>query len=133
MTILDNIKNTEIKNSTLHNKGLFATKDIMKGSLLCILSGQKMTRDEYTQILKSNSYDKENFVEKYNISSNFIGAMPFRTKYSMINHSSISNISSELINEELHVFASEDILKGTEITDTYNLDKHIDVLGGFNK
>lgn len=133
MHIIDNIKNTEIKNSEIHNKGLFATKIIDAGTTLCILSGQKILKEDYLKLLKSNNYSQSNFMEKYNLNENEIAVMPFRTKYSFINHSKYSNIESKVVDEKLYVYALFDIKKGEEILDTYNLEKHLDLLGGFKQ
>lgn len=128
---IDNIENTIVKNSNIHGYGLFATKLIKKDTLLCILNGQIIKREEYSEFLKHSHFDKKMFIEKYNINEEYIAAMPFRTKYSYINHDEYTNIKSEVKNKQLYVYANEDIEEGIEIVDIYNLRNHIDVLGGF--
>ena len=128
---VDNIKDTVVKHSSIHGYGLFTTKLIKKDTLLCVLSGQIIKREDYAKFLKYSDYDKKLFIEKYNINEEYIAAMPFRTKYSYINHAEYTNIKSHVENNELYVYANEDIKEGVEIVDIYNLRKHIDVLGGF--
>ena len=133
MAVIDNIKNTEIRQSKIHGKGLFATADISKNTLLCVLEGQIISVSDYNEILSSKIYSDYSFVEKYKIDDEYFGAMALRTKYSFINHSDVSNVYSVVKKKKLYVFAKEKILLGEEILDTYNLKKHIDMLGGFKE
>jgi SET domain-containing protein len=130
--VIDNIQHTCVKSSSLHGNGLFATRSLKKDVLLCILSGQMMSDDEYHALIKQTSFPRELFMEKFRIDESRIAITPFRTKYSYINHSDEPNIYSNLVGHHLHVFASVDINFGEEILDKYNLKKHIDVLGGFS-
>ena len=131
---LKTIKNTVVLESSIHNWGLWATETIPKGTLLCTLQGQIMTLKEYDDFIKSNQYPQSCFIEKALLDENRIIAIPFRTSYSFINHSD----NEEMLEYKKHtdtidVYAKEDILKNSEIVSIYNLDKHIDVLGGFQK
>lgn len=128
---IDNIENTEIKESKIHGYGLFATKSIRKDQYLCNIQGQIITRTQYKELLESGKYPKECFIEKYNIDQNRVAMMFVRSKYGYINHAETSNIRSELVGTSLYVYAACDIKAGEEITDVYNLKKHFDVLGGF--
>lgn len=131
--MIDNIKNTEIRDSKIHGKGLFANERIKKETLLCILEGQPIKIEDYFKLLSDSDYSKSSFIEKYKLNEEYICAMPFRTKYSYINHSINPNIYSALKDRKLYVYASKDIEKGEEIVDVYNLKSHIDILGGFKK
>lgn len=133
---INNIPNTKVEKSLVHGFGLFATKNIRKGTLLCKLSGQILDKKEYEKFQSVHSDKKDFFVGKSTILNNKIFAVPFRTSYSFINHnSSISHIE-EIFCEKtntLSVIAKIDIKKSEEIFDTYNLKNHIDILGGFKK
>lgn len=131
--IIDNIKNTVIKNSTLHGKGLFATHSIEKDTLLCVLEGQVLTTKCYMELIAHGNYGRNCFIEKYKIDDTHVAAMPFRTKYSFINHSDKPNVFSVLKDRKLYVYTSTNINPEDELVDTYNLNKHIDVLGGFKE
>jgi SET domain-containing protein len=129
--IIDNIQHTCIRPSPVHGRGLFATRSLKKDGLLCVLSGQMISENDYQALIKQASLPRELFMEKFRIDESRIVITPFRTKYSYINHSNEPNIYSYLVGHNLHVFASVDINFGEEILDKYNLKKHIDVLGGF--
>jgi len=128
---IDNIKHTTVKPSPLHGHGLFATHLIAKDTLLCILEGQVLTTQEYKALLASDDHDLVYFMEKYKIDETHIAAIPFRTKYSYINHNSVANVYSILKGRKLYVYALTEIEVGAELVDTYDIKKHIDVLGGF--
>lgn len=90
-----------------------------------------MSYIDYQELVHLNKHNVTYFIEKYKVNEQLVAAMAFRTKYSFINHHETPNIYSALHGSELHVYALRDILKGEELVDAYNLDKHIDVLGGF--
>jgi len=134
---VDNIKNTEIKKSKQHWFWLFATSNIEKNTFLCEISWQILSNEEYLVFLQE--YHKENkhfFVEKISILNDKILAIPFRTKFSFINHSDIYFNTDVKFNKEtntIKVFTTKNIKKWDEIFDKYNLSKHIDVLWWFGK
>lgn len=130
---INNIKNTAVIESPVHGYGLFATSNIKKGSLLCELSGQIITKKQFEKIMSSNLYPIELFIEKHQISDELMMITPFRTSYSFINHSvEIENLIEVYEYGRVKVYASDDIYNGAEILSKYNLTKHIDILGGFN-
>jgi hypothetical protein len=67
------------------------------------------------------------------INDELVLCMPFRTCYGYINHGDDPCVSEvfDFATNELLVFASRNIRQGEELLDKYNLDKHIDLLGGF--
>ena len=129
---LQTIANTVVLESDIHNWGLFCTNDIPKGTLLCILRGQILTMAEYESFLASGEIPRVCFVEKAMLDNDRMVVMPFRTSYSFINHSQEKEMLSFAIkNETVEVYAATDIKKGEEIVSVYDLERHIDVLGGF--
>ena len=129
---LQTIKNTVVLESSIHNWGLWATAIIPKGTLLCTLQGQVMTLDKYNDFIKSSLYPKICFIEKAMLDKNRIIAIPFRTSYSFINHSdTVEMLEYKKFEDSIEVYAKEDILENTEIVSIYDLEKHIDILGGF--
>lgn len=81
--VVNNIQGTQIRPSTIHGMGLFATSDLDAGLLLCTLDGQIVEWDLYKQnpsVLEWNSLDGVRLLLR-----------PVRTKYSYINHSRVPN------------------------------------------
>jgi SET domain-containing protein len=131
---INNIEGTVVIESPVHGYGLFATKDIEKNTLLCELSGQTVTKNEYEKIFKSDLFPKEAFIEKHHLGEDKILLTPFRTSYSFINHSGeVEHLVEKYEDRIIKVYAKINIKKNEEILSKYNLDKHIDILGGFNK
>lgn len=61
-----------------------------------------------------------------------------RAKYSFINHTDNEDLECLSVKIDLHsrvvdVFLNRDIEMGEEMLSVYNLDKHIDILGGFER
>ena len=131
---IQNIKNTVVKPSTVHGYGLFAVKDIPQNTLLCILTGQLMNKSDFASLIKSKRYKKECFLEQHHLKNDLVMITPFRTSYSFINHNSeISHIYESYQDKAIKVYAKIDIKQGEEIFDTYNLNRHIDILKGFKQ
>jgi SET domain-containing protein len=129
---IKNFKDVEIFESPIHRFGLFATKDIPKGTLLGTLTGQIVSSKDYFDLMRA--YPKECFIEKIHLDDDYILAIPFRTHYSFINHSNTEEMIyiKEIYEYAFSVYAAIDIPNNKEITSIYNLEKHIDILGGFN-
>jgi SET domain-containing protein len=141
---IDNIKDTVVIESSIHNFGLWAIKKIEKGTLLCSLQGQVVRKDVFlglfNEINKKDFFKekivKNMFVEKVSIDENNFMVLPFRTKYSYINHSDKKNHLETKIRKledniyVVDIYAAIDIEENEEIVETYNLKKHINVLGG---
>ncbi len=130
--VIENIANTVILESSIHGFGLFTTKEIPKDTLLCSLTGQIVSKRELDQLMRE--YPRDLFIEKVHLSLDRIMLIPFRTSYSYINHSDTTEMLriSYGFNEVL-VYAARDIPYNTEITSRYDLEKHIDVIGGFSE
>lgn len=120
---IDNISFSYAAKSNIHGNGLFASHDIRKGTTLGALDGQVISwlhwekiRDALTNDIKQlESY----FFMEYNaLDSKTLLVRPFRTKYSLINHSKLPNI--KLFKYPLRVVALEDISANEEFTLDYN-------------
>lgn len=132
---VQNIKHAVVKPSPIHGFGLFSIKPIKKGTLLCTLTGQILPKKIYEKFYDSG-LPKEIFIEKSSVLEDKVLAIPFRTSYSFINHSPfVSHIEEKFCDttNQIFVYAKVDIKEGEEILGTYNLNHHIDVLGGFNQ
>lgn len=118
--IVDNISNTTIKNSDIHGSGLFATDDIEKGSVLCLLDGQIVSWDSYKKVSSTNhfcQFDDYLFMEWNALDYDVLMIRPFRTKYSFINHSRSPN--TILNRYPLAVLTLRKIYTGEELTLDY--------------
>lgn len=115
----------EVKGSGIHSKGLFAKKDISKGSKILQYGGELIDKKESEKRILKN-YDEaeenpeqgENYVfdlnDKYDIDGDFDWNI---AKYA--NHSCDENAEFTNIGEEIWVVACKDIKKGDEITIDY--------------
>lgn len=115
---LNNLHSTYIGISRVHGYGLFAQTDLMQGEVLGVLDGQLMTWDAYKKVVDYFSYleqsEKKYFFMEWNcISSEYLLVRPFRTFYSLINHSRTPNLYITL--SPLSVMVSTAIKKGEEL------------------
>lgn len=108
--IIDNVKKTEIKDSNIHGKGLFATENIKKETKLCYLEGQVVPWEIKIK------YNKE---EEWNpLDEKTVMVRPYKTKFSFLNHSEEENIVIKYF--PLRLEAKKDIKKGEELTINYS-------------
>jgi SET domain-containing protein len=120
--IVDNIDNTMIQKSDIHGYGLFATKSIDKGDVLCILDGQIVSWNSYNDIASTNPFDKFNdylFMEWNALDYNVLMVRPFRTKYSFINHSRAPNLTLRRCPYPVVLLTLHSINAGEELTLDY--------------
>lgn len=80
---IDNIDGTEIKDSMIHGRGLFATQTIAAGTVLCLLDGQRVPFNVYVK--------NERAFEWNALEGDVLIVRPYRTKYGFINHSRTPN------------------------------------------
>ena len=118
---IDNIAGTEIRESKIHGLGLFATKHIPTGVMLCKLDGQVVEYDAYQQTkIRMNLNESalnSLFMEWNALSENKLLARMFRTKYSYINHSRLPNL--KLIGSPPELWSVDDIQVGAELLLNY--------------
>lgn len=115
----------EVRKSGIHNKGLFAIKDIPNGTKIIQYGGELIDKKESEKRILKN-YDKaeenpekgENYVfdlnDKYDIDGDFDWNI---AKYA--NHSCDENAEFTEIKGEIWIVACKDIKKGEEITIDY--------------
>jgi SET domain-containing protein len=118
--VLQTISCAEILPSTIHGLGLFATRKVSAGECICILDGQVIDWQEYTEITKKKPYGdftSQLFLEWNALDQKTLLARPIRTYYSYINHSRSPNLN--IIRYPLRVEAVRDIEKCTELTLDY--------------
>lgn len=123
--------NTEfiiIKNSKIHYRGVFAKKNIPKGTQIIEYVGEKITKKEADrraekQLDKSKNHSVDGGVyifelnKKYDIDGN-VSWNPAR----YINHSCNPNCETESDEESIWIVALRDIKKGEELSYNYGYD-----------
>lgn len=124
---LDNIDDTEIRESKIHGYGLFALRNFRAGETICALDGQVIPWSRYEELeneLKSKLGELSDyfFMEWNCIRPDALLVRPFRTKYSYINHSCKSrNLKLKKIRDGcVLIFVEEDIAEGEEMLINYN-------------
>ncbi len=122
-TVIDNIVIGHIDNSTIHGLGLFATRMVKEGEILCILDGQVVPKSQYETIRNSliehvsHPYDQYFFMEWNVLDNDTLLVRPFRTKYSYINHSRKPNL--KIAKFPLRIVALTEIMQNEELTLDY--------------
>ncbi|MBT3866075.1 SET domain-containing protein-lysine N-methyltransferase [Candidatus Woesearchaeota archaeon] len=110
----------KVKRSKIDKKGVFARKDVPKGTYMIEYVGRKITNKEADEISEQEIKDGDVYLfelnKKYTLDGNIKGN---DAKY--INHSCEPN--AESLNEDGHIWieAVKDIKKGEEITYDYCL------------
>ncbi len=111
----------EVRQSKIHNKGVFAKKDIPKGTYIIEYIGRKISNDEADEISERETEAGVIYLFELDKDTTIDGDVPWNpAKY--INHSCEPNADS--INDEDHIWieATKDIKKDEEITYDYCLD-----------
>jgi SET domain-containing protein len=111
----------EVRESKIHNKGVFAKKDIPKGTYIIEYLGRKISNDEADEISERETTAGVIYLFELDKDTTIDGDVPWNpAKY--INHSCEPNADS--INDDEHIWieATRDIKKDEEITYDYCLD-----------
>lgn len=118
--------NCEVKGSSIHHKGLYATRDIAKGERIIDYIGEKINKEESDRRLKEqerryfeNPQDEAG-TYMFEISEDVCidGDVPDNdAKYA--NHSCSPNCEFEVDGERIWIQAIKDLKKGEEITVDY--------------
>jgi len=110
----------EVRKSKIHNKGVFAKKDIPKGTYIIEYIGRKISNDEADEISEKETEAGVIYLFELDKEITIDGDVPWNpAKY--INHSCEPNADS--INDDGHIWieATRDIKKDEEITYDYCL------------
>ena len=121
--VVDNIGNSEIRQSTIHGYGLFATQCVAEGDELAVLDGQVVTWASFDAFRQAKLYgqDGDDLCMEWNaLSVDVLLVRPFRTKYSFINHSRTPSLRLE--NRPLRLIAVRAITAGEEFTLDYRCE-----------
>jgi len=115
----------EIRQSDIHNKGIFASRNIAKGARVIEYVGRKISKAEadeiYNQSLRAWQKDKTNgavYIFELNNRFDIDGNVPFNDAR-FINHSCNPNCETEIINNRIWITSTRQIRKGEEITYNY--------------
>jgi uncharacterized protein len=126
--ITQEINETEhiiVKQSGIHNKGVFAKKDLEKGTSIIEYVGEFISKEESNRRLELSVQEHPGVSElgavyifdlndKYDID----GDVPYNpAKY--INHACYPNAEVKIINDKIFIKAIKNIAKGEEITFNY--------------
>jgi len=120
-------KHIIIKNSRIHQKGVFARTSISKGNKVLQYLGERVSKKEGTkraeiQHRKSLKRNKGSvFVFELNHKYDIDGSFSYN-KAKCINHSCGPNCRYKLINGKIWIISIRDINKGEELTYNYNFD-----------
>ena len=118
----------ELKPSIIHNLGVYASKDIAKGTKIIEYVGNKLTKAQADkradEILEASQKDNSKgmvYIFELNKKYDIDGEVPYNTaKY--INHSCNPNCEVEIIKGKIWVIALKDIKKGEELSYNYGYD-----------
>lgn len=119
----------EIKKSKIHGTGVFASKDIPKGTKVIEYVGEIISKEESDKRADAHfdrhKKDKENngavYIFELNDTHDIDGDVPWNpAKY--INHSCDPNCETEITNDEIWIVSIKDIKKGEEISYNYCYD-----------
>lgn len=118
----------ELRKSSIHNTGVFASKNIPKGTKIIEYVGEKITLKESEKradiSLDNHKKNKSNGAvylfelnKKYDIDGNF----SYNTAKN-INHSCNPNCETDIIKGHIWIIAIRDIKKGEELSYDYGYD-----------
>lgn len=116
------------KTSGIHNKGIFASRFIPKGTKIIQYVGERISKEESEKradmVLEESKNNKEKgavYIFELNKKYDLDGNVPYNTAR-FINHSCDPNCESENIDEEIWIIAIKNINKGEELTYNYGYD-----------
>ena len=111
------MKPYKVRRSRIDNLGLYAAKDIKKGSKIIEYKGKVITRN---QAEKNPKYDNDKAIYLFNLNKKYDldGDFKFNTAR-LINHSCDPNCEVDGIGFKLWIYAIRDIKKGEELSYDY--------------
>ena len=117
-----------VRNSKIHNKGVFAKKDIPKGTRVIEYVGEKITKAEAQkraekQLEKSKNHTADGGVYIFELNKKYdIDGKVSWNPAQFINHSCNPNAEAEIERGHIWIIAIKDIKKGDEISYNYGYD-----------
>ncbi len=121
-------KFVKVRKSGIHNKGVFAKRDIPKGAKIIEYVGEIITKAESdrraeSQLSQSENHTKDGGVYIFELNKKYdIDGKVKWNKAKYINHSCNPNAETDNIKGHIWIIATEDIKKGEEITYNYGYD-----------
>jgi hypothetical protein len=118
----------EIKESKIHNKGVFAKKDIPKRTKIIEYVGEKITKSESQkraekQLKKSKNHTVDGGVYIFELNKKYdIDGKVSWNPAQYINHSCSPNCEVEIIKGKIWIISLRKIKKGEEISYNYGYD-----------
>lgn len=114
-----NMELVEVKQSGIHNRGVFATQDISKGKKIIEYLGEIITSEEGDK--RSEEQQKKGMVYIFKIDSkrDIDGDVPYNIAR-LINHSCSPNCEANQEGDKIFIHALKNIKKGEELTFDYN-------------
>tara|TARA_Y100000310_G_C20640656_1_gene793699 strand:+ start:140 stop:676 length:537 start_codon:yes stop_codon:yes gene_type:complete len=117
-----------VKESAVHNKGVFAAKDIPKGTKIIEYVGERITKTESTiradKVIDDSLRDKTKgavYLFEINKKYDIDGNVDYNTAR-FINHSCDPNCEVDFEGERIFIFSIKDIKKGEELNYDYGYD-----------
>ncbi|MCB9747864.1 MAG: SET domain-containing protein-lysine N-methyltransferase [Candidatus Omnitrophica bacterium] len=117
-----------VRKSNIHSKGVFARKDIPKGTKVIEYVGERITKAESNRRadipLQKNKKNPDHgavYIFQLNKRHDIDGFVPYNTAR-LINHSCDPNCEADIIRGHIWIIALREIQKGEEITYNYNYD-----------
>ena len=118
----------DVRDSKIHNIGIFAKKDIAKGTKILEYVGNKLTKKQsdkrYEEAMEDHKNGKEKglvYIFELNKKHDLDGNVSWNTaKY--INHSCDPNCETDIIKSHIWILALRDIKKGEELGYNYGYD-----------
>ena len=119
----------EVRNSGIHNNGVFAKKDIPKGTRIAEYIGRKISKEESTKIQTKMQEEYENnpdkcastYIFEIDETSDLDGDIENNDpKY--INHSCNPNCEVDIIDGRVWIDTIKDIKKGEELSFNYGFE-----------